>query len=101
MTPAEQHAPGYCAAWPTLPRAQSAHSHQDALVSRGDQTHRPHRYCRPAPHPRQEFARGKHLLSGEYVLPSGTALPLGAMISKLKRAQMLVDVTGGGEAREK
>jgi hypothetical protein len=29
------------------------------------------------------------------------ALPLGAMISKLKRAGMLADVTAGGEARDK
>ncbi len=39
-----------------------------------------------------EFAAGKNLLSGEYVLPSGTALPLGAMIAKLKRAKLMSDL---------
>jgi hypothetical protein len=50
---------------------------------------------------RQEFAAGKHLLSGEYILPSGLSLPFGVMISKLKRSQMLGDVIAGGEARDK
>lgn len=49
----------------------------------------------------QEFAAGKRLLSGEYILPSGQSLPFGAMISKLKRAQMLGDVMAGGTARDK
>ncbi|GBF95881.1 hypothetical protein Rsub_08472 [Raphidocelis subcapitata] len=49
----------------------------------------------------QEFAAGRHLLSGEYVLPSGLSLPFGVMISKLKRSQMLGDVMAGGEARGK
>lgn len=57
---------------------------------------------RAAPNPQtQEFAAGKQLLSGEYILPSGTALPFGAMISKLKRAQIMGDVVAGGEARQK
>lgn len=55
-----------------------------------------HTHTRP-----QEFAAGKHLLSGEYILPSGTALPLAAMISKLKRAQIMGDVISGGAARSK
>lgn len=41
---------------------------------------------------RYEFAGGKNLLSGEYVLPSGTALPFGAMISKLKRDRLVGDL---------
>jgi hypothetical protein len=53
---------------------------------------------KPAP---QEFAAGKQLLSGEYLLPSGTALPFGAMISKLRREQMMGEVMAGGEARSK
>ncbi|KAF6255340.1 hypothetical protein COO60DRAFT_1627563 [Scenedesmus sp. NREL 46B-D3] len=40
-----------------------------------------------------EFAAGKHLLSGEYVLPSGMALPFGVMIRQLKRTQMLSEIT--------
>lgn len=40
----------------------------------------------------QEFAGGKNLLSGEYVLPSGTALPFGAMIAKLKRQKVMQEV---------
>lgn len=59
----------------------------------------PHRILmKPAP---QEFAAGKQLLSGEYLLPSGTALPFGAMISKLRREQMMGEVMAGGEARSK
>ena len=38
---------------------------------------------------------------GEYLLPSGTALPFGEMVSKLKRARLMGDVTAGGEARAK
>ncbi|KIY96288.1 hypothetical protein MNEG_11675 [Monoraphidium neglectum] len=49
----------------------------------------------------EEFAAGKQLLSGEYLLPSGTALPFGAMISKLRREQMMGEVMAGGEARSK
>ena len=52
-------------------------------------------------HSPQEFAAGKHLLSGEYLLPSGQALPFGAMVAALKRGQMLRDVIGGGGARDK
>ncbi|GIM06750.1 hypothetical protein Vretimale_11004, partial [Volvox reticuliferus] len=48
-----------------------------------------------------EFAAGKNLLSGEYVLPSGVALPFGAMIAKLKRNKLLTDLTQGGTARAK
>ncbi|WIA21298.1 hypothetical protein OEZ85_000531 [Tetradesmus obliquus] len=48
-----------------------------------------------------EFAAGKHLLSGEYVLPSGMALPFGVMIRQLKRTQMLSEITQGGESRRK
>jgi hypothetical protein len=39
-----------------------------------------------------ELAAGKSLLSGEYVLPSGLALPFGAMINKLKRDRMIVEI---------
>ncbi|KAI8462459.1 MAG: hypothetical protein J3K34DRAFT_500515 [Monoraphidium minutum] len=49
----------------------------------------------------EEFAAGKQLLSGEYLLPSGTTLPFGAMIGTLKRGQVLGDVVAGGEARSK
>lgn len=48
-----------------------------------------------------EFAAGKALLSGEYVLPSGTALPFGAMVAKMRRDRLMADVftvgcMGGG-----
>ncbi len=39
-----------------------------------------------------EFASGKSLLSGEYMLPSGVALPFGAMIAQLRRNRILNDV---------
>jgi hypothetical protein len=39
-----------------------------------------------------ELAAGKSLLSGEYVLPSGLALPFGAMISKMRRNRMMDDI---------
>ncbi|KAG2426108.1 hypothetical protein HYH02_014863 [Chlamydomonas schloesseri] len=48
-----------------------------------------------------EFAAGKNLLSGEYVLPSGVALPFGAMIAKLKRDRLVADLMQGGHARAK
>ncbi|KAF5839139.1 hypothetical protein DUNSADRAFT_1452 [Dunaliella salina] len=48
-----------------------------------------------------EFASGKTLLSGEYVLPSGTSLPFGAMITKMKRNRMIEDIMEGGERRQK
>ncbi|KAG2431453.1 hypothetical protein HXX76_009468 [Chlamydomonas incerta] len=48
-----------------------------------------------------EFAAGKNLLSGEYVLPSGVALPFGAMIAKLKRDRLVADLMEGGHARAK
>jgi hypothetical protein len=51
--------------------------------------------------PPQEFAAGKHLLSGEYELPSGMSLPFAAMIAKLKRARMMGDIMVGGAARGK
>ena len=41
---------------------------------------------------RYEFSAGKNLLSGEYVLPSGVAIPFGAMISKLKREKLVGDL---------
>ena len=40
----------------------------------------------------RELAHGQNVLSGDYVLPNGTSLPLGAMISKLKRSQMVDQV---------
>lgn len=40
----------------------------------------------------RELARGQNVLDGEYMLPSGTSLPLGVMISKLRRSQMVSDV---------
>ncbi len=46
-----------------------------------------------------ELAAGKHLLSGEYVLPSGLALPFGVMINKLKRDRMMGDIMEVGEGR--
>ncbi|KAG2425032.1 hypothetical protein HYH02_015083 [Chlamydomonas schloesseri] len=48
-----------------------------------------------------EFAAGKSLLSGDYVLPSGTSLPLGAMISRLRRERLLRDLMRGGSSRAK
>lgn len=38
-----------------------------------------------------------HAHAGEYVLPSGTALPFGAMIAKLKRDRLMGDLMEGGE----
>ncbi len=46
-----------------------------------------------------ELAAGKSLLSGEYVLPSGLALPFGAMINKLKRDRMIVEIMEVGAAQ--
>ncbi|GIL85191.1 hypothetical protein Vretifemale_13778 [Volvox reticuliferus] len=40
----------------------------------------------------EEFAAGKSLLSGEYLLPSGTSLNFGVMIGKLKRNRLLHDI---------
>lgn len=48
--------------------------------------------CRSLHILRYEFAAGKNLLSGEYVLPSGVALPFGAMIAKLKRDRLVADL---------
>ena len=50
----------------------------------------------------EEFAAGKNLLSGEYLLPSGLSLNFGVMIGKLKRDKLLGDVMevrGRGGAR--
>ncbi|KAG2448440.1 hypothetical protein HYH02_006332 [Chlamydomonas schloesseri] len=47
----------------------------------------------------EEFAAGKSLLSGEYLLPSGLALNFGVMIGKLKRDKLLGDVMQEGAAR--
>ncbi|KAJ9511487.1 hypothetical protein QJQ45_029844, partial [Haematococcus lacustris] len=46
------------------------------------------------PRPRQAA-----LLSGQYVLPSGTALPFGAMVSALQRDRMMADIMQGGGRR--
>lgn len=40
----------------------------------------------------EEFTAGKSLLSGEYLLPSGTSLNFGVMIGKLKRNKLLRDI---------
>ncbi len=40
----------------------------------------------------EEFAAGKNLLSGEYLLPSGLSINFGVMIGKLKRDKLLGDV---------
>ncbi|PNH08704.1 hypothetical protein TSOC_004735 [Tetrabaena socialis] len=47
----------------------------------------------------QEFAAGKNLLSGEYLLPSGLAINFGVMIGKLKRNKLLSDVMKEGARR--
>lgn len=47
----------------------------------------------------EEFAAGKSLLSGEYLLPSGLAINFGVMIGKLKRDQLMGDVMQVGWAR--
>ncbi|KAG2434851.1 hypothetical protein HXX76_007736 [Chlamydomonas incerta] len=49
----------------------------------------------------REFAAGKNLINGDYVLPSGKRLPFGAMIARLKRQRVLEDVLAGGKARSK
>ncbi len=38
------------------------------------------------------MAGGKKVLHGEYVLPSGRRLPLGAIASKLRRDKMMRDI---------
>lgn len=43
----------------------------------------------------EEFAAGKQLLSGEYLLPSGLAINFGVMIGKLKRDKLMGDVQVG------
>ncbi|KAJ9524088.1 hypothetical protein QJQ45_022560 [Haematococcus lacustris] len=40
---------------------------------------------------RAEFNNGKNLLTGEYILPSGTTLNFGVMIGKLKRDKLMQD----------
>ena len=40
----------------------------------------------------QELDKGKALLSGDYLLPSGTSLPFAAMVSKLRRGQVMQDI---------
>ncbi|PNH10172.1 hypothetical protein TSOC_003114 [Tetrabaena socialis] len=47
----------------------------------------------------KEFAAGKNLINGDYMLPSGKRLPFGAMIARLKRQRVLEDVMKGGTAR--
>ncbi|GFR39719.1 hypothetical protein Agub_g200 [Astrephomene gubernaculifera] len=49
----------------------------------------------------EEFAAGKNLLSGEYLLPSGLAINFGVMIGKLKRDKLLGDVMKEGQQRKK
>ncbi|KAG2434960.1 hypothetical protein HYH02_012156 [Chlamydomonas schloesseri] len=49
----------------------------------------------------REFAAGKNLINGDYVLPSGKRLPFGAMIARLKRQRVLEDVLAGGQSRNK
>lgn len=47
-----------------------------------------------------EVAKGKDVLGAEYVLPSGLTLPLGSMISALRRARMVREICGqGGTSR--
>lgn len=49
----------------------------------------------------EEFAAGKNLLSGEYLLPSGLSINFGVMIGKLKRDKLLGDVMEEGSRRAK
>jgi collagen type III alpha len=49
-------------------------------------------------HMANEMARGKSLLAGEYLLPSGTSLNFGIMLGKLRRDKLMtevLDVSGG------
>lgn len=46
-----------------------------------------------------EFAAGRNLLAGTYVLPSGQALPFGLTIKRLKRHRLLRSVMAGGPQR--
>ena len=46
----------------------------------------------------EEFVAGKSLLGGEYLLPTGVALPFGAMVDKLSRDRLMQEImTVGGE----
>ncbi|KXZ55154.1 hypothetical protein GPECTOR_3g302 [Gonium pectorale] len=49
----------------------------------------------------EEFAAGKSLLSGEYLLPSGLSINFGVMIGKLKRDRLLGDVMKDSKRRSK
>ena len=93
------------AAWGTRaqrpPHCQLHPSHSSVPPCTPAPAHHPCHQPTKHSHAMQEFAAGKQLLSGEYILPSGTALPFGAMISKLKRSQIMGDVMQGGEARFK
>ena len=47
-----------------------------------------------------EFAAGRNLLAGSYVLPTGQPLPFGLTIKRLKRHRLLRSVMAGGADRE-
>ena len=47
-----------------------------------------------------EFAAGRNLLVGSYVLPTGQPLPFGLTIKRLKRHRLLRSVMAGGADRE-
>ena len=51
----------------------------------------------------EEFVLGKNLTGGEYLLPTGMALPFGAMVDKLSRdrlMQEIMTVRGEGGGRQ-
>ncbi|KAL6757574.1 hypothetical protein V8C86DRAFT_2622690 [Haematococcus lacustris] len=48
-----------------------------------------------------EFNNGKNLLTGEYILPSGTTLNFGVMIGKLKRDKLMQDILKGHSSRQR
>ncbi|KAG2435402.1 hypothetical protein HXX76_007474 [Chlamydomonas incerta] len=49
----------------------------------------------------EEFVAGKSLLGGEYLLPTGVALPFGAMVDKLSRDRLMQEVMTPGASRNR
>eukprot|EP00198_Chlamydomonas_reinhardtii_P012319 XP_001701656.1 predicted protein [Chlamydomonas reinhardtii] len=49
----------------------------------------------------EEFVAGKSLLGGEYLLPTGVALPFGAMVDKLSRDRLMQEIMTPGASRNR
>jgi hypothetical protein len=46
-----------------------------------------------------EFAAGRNMLNGNYILPTGQALPFGLTIKRMKRHRLMSKVLAGGMER--